>query len=173
MNPKLLASIAILVLLAGTVSAPIMQSAYADDKAKSKKKDAVKTTTKDTTKKTKEVKIKKSTSAKTVKTKAKNKPYVLKGAPSKVTIKMTEGAASNTKCNDTCYAPSNIKVALGGTILWDNVDSAAHTATASDGSFDSGLLLAGKSFSYKFDTAGTFGYACTVHPWMKGIITVE
>ncbi len=173
MNPKLLASIAILVLLAGTVSAPIIQSAYADDKAKPKKKIVAKTTTKDTVKKTKEVKTKKSTNTKTTKTEAKNKSSVSKGTPSKVTIKMTDGAASNTKCNDACYAPSNVKVALGGTIIWNNVDSAAHTATASDGSFDSGLMMAEKSFSYKFNTAGTFDYACTVHPWMKGIITVE
>lgn len=171
MNPKLLASIAVLVLLAGTVSDPIVQSAYADDKAKPKKKDAVKTPTKDMLKKTKE--SKKSTSAKTTKSGAKNKPSISKGASSKITIKMTEGAASNTKCNDTCYASSNAKVTLGGTVIWDNVDSAAHTATASDGSFDSGLLMAGKSFSYKFNTVGTFDYACTVHPWMKGIITVE
>ena len=147
MNTKLLASIAILVLLVGMISAPITQFAYADDKTK-----ATKTATKQPT-----VTKTKSTSTKTVSS----------------TIKIVEGSGTNTKCNDRCYSPHSIKVTLSSTVTWNNADSAAHTATASDGSFDSGLLMSGKTFSHKFNTAGTFDYACTVHPWMKGTVTVR
>ncbi|MFY9301336.1 MAG: plastocyanin/azurin family copper-binding protein [Candidatus Nitrosotenuis sp.] len=86
---------------------------------------------------------------------------------------MAEGASSNTKCDAKCYTSNKAKITVGGTVTWKNVDSAAHTVTAPDGSFDSGLVMAEKTFSHKFGTAGTFSYACTVHPWMKGVVTVR
>jgi plastocyanin len=48
-----------------------------------------------------------------------------------------------------------------------------HTATATDRTFDSGILDPGKSYSYTFEKAGTFDYACLVHPQMKGTIVVR
>lgn len=164
MNTKLLASVTILMLLVGIVSTPITQLAHAEDKTKKKdvKKDTKKT---DSKKKTAKTTTKKPT---TIKTKSSPTKTVTSTA-----IEMTENAGTNTKCNDKCYTPNNIKVRLGSTVTWNNIDSAAHTATASDGSFDSGLVMSGKAFSYKFNTAGTFDYSCTVHPWMKGIVTVK
>ena len=162
MDTKLLASIAILVLLAGIISTPITQSAYADDKTK--KKDVKK----ETKKKEHKTKAKKSTPKQPTVTKTKSTSKIISS-----TVEMVEGAGTNTKCDDKCYSPHNVKVALGSTVTWNNVDSAAHTTTASDGSFDSGLLMSGKTFSHKFNTAGTFDYACTVHPWMKGTVTVR
>ena len=161
MNTRLLASIAMLVLLAGIISAPITQYAHADEKTK--KKDVKK----DVKKKDSNKKAAKTTKQSTTKTKSTSTKTA------SLAIEMAEGAGTNTKCNNKCYAPNNIKVALGNTVTWNNVDSAAHTATASDGSFDSGLLVSGKTFSHKFSTAGTFDYACTVHPWMKGTVTVR
>jgi plastocyanin len=55
--------------------------------------------------------------------------------------------------------------------------SFSHTVTADDGSFDSGTLSSGKSFSYTFNTAGDFPYHCTFHggpggEGMAGTVTV-
>jgi plastocyanin len=91
---------------------------------------------------------------------------------SSVTIDMAKGTATNTNCGDQCYIPNNVKIPVGGTVMWKNVDSAAHTVTDANGSFDSGLVSAGKSFKHKFDAAGTYEYICIVHPWMKGTVTV-
>jgi plastocyanin len=44
--------------------------------------------------------------------------------------------------------------------------------TAGDGSFDSGALGTGGTFSQTFDAAGTFDYACAFHPDMTATITV-
>jgi len=44
--------------------------------------------------------------------------------------------------------------------------------TAADGSFDSGLLQAGQTFSYTFDKPGDFEYFCAPHPWMRAKISV-
>jgi plastocyanin/mono/diheme cytochrome c family protein len=71
------------------------------------------------------------------------------------------------------YAPSSITVHVGDSVSWTNGGPLQHTVTADDGSFDSGLLDAGASFSFTFSTAGTFSYHCAPHPWMKGTVVVQ
>jgi plastocyanin len=48
----------------------------------------------------------------------------------------------------------------------------SHTITADNGSWDSGSLGKGQSFSQVFTQAGTFTYHCAVHPSMKGTVVV-
>jgi len=91
---------------------------------------------------------------------------------SEVTVVMAQGAASNTQCGDKCFVPNTVTVAIGGKVTWKNVDSAAHTATAVDGSFDTSLVNAGASASNTFKTAGSYQYMCILHPWSKGTVIV-
>ena len=84
-------------------------------------------------------------------------------------------------CEDTneCYSPYEITITAGTTVAWGNDDSAAHTVTSGtptdgpDGIFDSSLFMAGSTFEFTFDDAGTYDYFCMVHPWMTGIINVS
>lgn len=73
------------------------------------------------------------------------------------------------------YAPATITVILGknNTVTWVNQDTAIHTATATDKSFDSGNIVAGGNWSMTFNTAGTYSYYCTYHSWMKGTVVVK
>jgi len=89
--------------------------------------------------------------------------------------------SSTPGCEDTadgCFIPSPVTVPVGGTVTWDNGDTAAHTSTAGSaaggpsGVWDSSLIMAGSSFSHTFDSAGTFDYFCMVHPWMVGSVIV-
>jgi plastocyanin len=83
-------------------------------------------------------------------------------------------------CEETnaCYIPSEVTIDVGGEVTWSNDDSAAHTVTGGSavdgpsGVFDSGLFMAGATFSHKFEEAGTFNYFCMVHPWQEGTIIV-
>ncbi len=61
---------------------------------------------------------------------------------------------------------------VGDTITWTNQDAAPHTATADDGSFDTGELARGQSGSHTFTTAGSFSYVCSIHPSMRATVTV-
>ena len=88
--------------------------------------------------------------------------------------------ASVPGCEETneCFLPYEVSINVGDTVTWVNDDTAAHTATggsASDGPsgvFDSSLVLAGSSFSFTFNEAGTYEYFCMVHPWMEGVVIV-
>ena len=71
------------------------------------------------------------------------------------------------------YSPETLTVKVGDTVTWTNQDSAGHSATADDGSFDTGVLAKGQSGSVTFDKAGTYTYYCSVHPRMKGTIIVQ
>jgi plastocyanin len=70
------------------------------------------------------------------------------------------------------YQPPALTIAAGQTVTWTNRGFTPHTVTAAGGEFDSGRLNLGESFKVTFSTPGVFAYACTIHPSMKGTVTV-
>ena len=70
------------------------------------------------------------------------------------------------------YQPDPVVVQAGGKVIWQNEDTAPHTATADDGSFDTGTIEKGKLGSETFKEAGTFTYFCEIHPTMHGTVEV-
>ena len=68
--------------------------------------------------------------------------------------------------------PGSVTVKQGSTVYWNNKDAIAHTVTADDGSFNSGTLAAGATFSFVVNTAGTYTYHCNFHSGMKGTLVV-
>ena len=83
----------------------------------------------------------------------------------------TEG--SSVEIKDYAFTPATLTVAAGTTVTWTNDDTVPHTATASDGSFDSGNLNPGQSFSFTFSTPGNHPYVCQYHAGMQGTIVVQ
>lgn len=73
---------------------------------------------------------------------------------------------------DFAFEPASVEVPAGSTVTWTNTGAAPHTVTADDGSFDSGQLAPGATFSQTFDSRGDFIYHCTIHPQMTGTISV-
>lgn len=71
------------------------------------------------------------------------------------------------------FDPSEIHVKAGSTITWTNTDDTPHTVTADDGSFESGFISPGQSWSHTFSKRGTYSYHCTPHPTMKGTVIVS
>jgi len=82
-------------------------------------------------------------------------------------------------CEPDCFIPSTVVITVGGTVTWENTDTAAHTASSGtpaggpDGVFDSSLIISGGSYSVTLDDEGTYPYFCMVHPWMEGTVIVE
>ena len=71
------------------------------------------------------------------------------------------------------YLQPRMQVTVGTTVVWTNNDPLPHTVTASDKSFNSGLIQPGKTYSHTFSKAGTFSYYCIPHPFMKGTVVVR
>jgi hypothetical protein len=74
---------------------------------------------------------------------------------------------------DFAFEPSSVEVQAGTTVTWTNDGQTPHTATADDGSFDSGNVAPGQSFSQAFEQPGTFDYHCEFHPQMTGAVVVQ
>ena len=89
-------------------------------------------------------------------------------------VSMLAGSGTNASTPDA-YSPDPITVVVGvnNTVSWANNDSSPHTITADDGSFGSGNIAPGSSFTYTFTTAGTYKYHCLYHPWMVGTVIVK
>ena len=75
------------------------------------------------------------------------------------------------------FRPASKTIVAGTTITWVNKDNISHTATSGagspTGSFDSGTLGNGQSFSFTFDSTITYNYYCKLHTNMRGTIIVQ
>jgi LPXTG-motif cell wall-anchored protein len=91
----------------------------------------------------------------------KDKPLAIAAASTGVTI------------SDFKFSPGTVTVNVGDTVTWSNSGPTGHSATANDGSFDTGILQKGSSGSHTFSQAGSFSYICTPHPFMKGTVVVQ
>jgi plastocyanin len=74
---------------------------------------------------------------------------------------------------DFDFQPTESVVAIGTTVEWTVTQQSPHTVTAADGSFDSGILDVGGRFQHTFLDAGTFAYACRLHPQMQATVVVD
>ncbi|MFG3365350.1 cupredoxin family copper-binding protein [Streptomyces sp. NPDC048156] len=75
---------------------------------------------------------------------------------------------------DFAFQPAELEVGPGTKITVTNEDSAPHTLTADDKSFDTGDLAQGESATITAPSKpGSYSYICTVHPNMKGTLTVR
>ncbi|MET0481215.1 MAG: plastocyanin/azurin family copper-binding protein [Mycetocola sp.] len=88
------------------------------------------------------------------------------------------------------FMPETLTVSAGDTVTWVNGESITHTITSGtfsdvdettglrgsetpDGLFDQRLGEKGGTFSYTFETAGTYPYFCDIHDGMNATVVVE
>lgn len=79
---------------------------------------------------------------------------------------------------DSDYRPGSATIGSGETVTWTHSGDQPHTVTADDGTFDSGELAPGDTFSMRFDSPGTYRYYCTFHggpggQGMSAVVVVE
>jgi plastocyanin len=71
------------------------------------------------------------------------------------------------------FNPATLTVPAGTTVTWGNNDVTTHTTTSDTGLWNSNNMNSGNTFSFKFDTPGTYRYHCTIHSFMNGTIVVQ
>ena len=89
--------------------------------------------------------------------------------------------------NKLRFVPTEIRIEVGDTVEWRNVQSIPHTVTADpkrtansrnvelpDGAepFDSGWVMGGQSFRYTFRKTGVYRYVCLPHERRRMLGTV-
>jgi len=73
---------------------------------------------------------------------------------------------------NSVFSNANLQIQTGTNVVWNNDDTTVHTVTANDGSFGSGDIQPGGSFSHQFNSAGTFMYHDKYHDKMTGAVVV-
>jgi plastocyanin len=85
---------------------------------------------------------------------------------------LAAAATHTVKIEGMQFVPATLTIKRGDKVVWQNNDMVPHTATAK-GSFDSGNIAPGKSWSHAMKKAGSYDYICTFHPGMKAVVVVQ
>lgn len=94
-------------------------------------------------------------------------------APALAVAPVPGDSVVRVEVRDLAFRPGSVEVVAGTTVEWANGDPLAHTVTAADTTFDSGLIQPGRSWRHTFTSPGTYRYACTPHPFMRGVVVVR
>jgi len=70
------------------------------------------------------------------------------------------------------FSPNSVTIAPGDTVTWTNSDGTAHTVTGNNGTWGSGNLANGQTYTHQFNETGDFTYHCTIHSSMTGVVHV-
>lgn len=108
-----------------------------------------------------------------------NNPSDMSNMPSNMDMSQENNtqptATDKVDIKDFAYSPKIITVKKGTTVTWTNQDSTRHNIAPDKETADfkaSELLSKGEAYRVTFNTAGTFTYHCTPHPYMKGTVVV-
>jgi plastocyanin len=99
-------------------------------------------------------------------------PMVIKDQPKSQPQTSQQTADATVKIRNFKFEPANLALAVGKTVQFINVDEEPHTATATDGTFNSKALDTNQTWNYTATKSGIYPYICSVHPFMKGTLTV-
>lgn len=97
-------------------------------------------------------------------------------APSKPPLVPSDDGATpavTVRVVDNKFIPDTVDIKAGEAVLWVFESGAAkHDVVADDGSFVSELQYEG-TYTKTFADPGSFGYDCSIHPEMTGVVNVE
>lgn len=105
------------------------------------------------------------------------------GGPQPNTVSIVAGAELK---GTSAFSPNPLTVTLasGGKITWRNDDrqpaggeyggsnGTFHNITSDDLTYSSGSMAPGAAYQHTFAAEGMYGYHCSIHPTMKGTISV-
>ena len=69
------------------------------------------------------------------------------------------------------FNPATLTINKGDTVTWTNNDSVPHQIAGAP--LQGQVMSKGQTYSFTFNTTGTFNYHCAIHPSMTGSIVVN
>lgn len=99
----------------------------------------------------------------------------LHGSPSLVSLGAPAGTAvaAEVRMGALKFGVDTVRIAAGQAIRWTNTDPVDHTVTFDRLDASSPPIPQNGQYVHRFDTAGTYTYHCTPHPFMKGVVVVR
>ena len=88
-------------------------------------------------------------------------------------VTQSSGKIFSVSIKDFKFAPAEVNIKVGETVVWTNEDSVPHTVESSDKTLKSDELSKGDTYIYTFAKAGKYDYKCGIHPSMHGSVTVQ
>jgi plastocyanin len=82
------------------------------------------------------------------------------------------GKSETVVMTDNEFNPGNLQVPVGAKVTFRNDGDAVHNAKADDDAWETDELGDDESETVTLDEPGQYNYKCTIHPTMKGKITV-
>ncbi|WP_054815751.1 plastocyanin/azurin family copper-binding protein [Nocardia arizonensis] len=87
----------------------------------------------------------------------------------------TKRAAVTVRVDDMAFSPADVTVKVGDTVTWKFSDRFPHSVQGMGDKamgINSPIHTSGE-WSYTFIAPGTYRYLCSLHPEMRGTVTVE
>ena len=96
-------------------------------------------------------------------------------APRKVVVQQVPAGSGGARVSiaNFAFAPAEIVIEPGQSVVWSNDDGAPHGLAFRDGAKGTDLLLPGASFTRSFAQPGSIDYVCSVHPYMSAKVVVR
>lgn len=90
------------------------------------------------------------------------------------TTPAARAATASVVIDDYAFEPMTLRIAAGTAVTWENRDSSPHNvvSNATPRAFRSRTMGTGESFTFTFGEPGTYGYFCSLHPHMQGVVVV-
>jgi plastocyanin len=85
----------------------------------------------------------------------------------------TSAGAVKADAKGFAFTPATIQAKTGQGVTWTNGDAAPHTVTMDNNACSSDQIQGGQSVTIVFNAAGSYPYHCSLHPFMKGTVTVS
>lgn len=83
------------------------------------------------------------------------------------------GTTASVSVKNFAFSPARLVVSKGATVTWAFQDSTQHNVTANNSAFKSTDQASGGTYAFTFNSTGSYDYICSIHPYMKGNVTVR
>jgi plastocyanin len=90
-------------------------------------------------------------------------------------LALASPAAAATKVvsiKRTAFQPATVSIVAGDSIRWRNDDTRDHQVVSTTGAFASPVLRPGRTYTFRFDVAGTYRYRDALNPSITGTVRV-
>jgi plastocyanin len=81
-------------------------------------------------------------------------------------------ATKTVQIKRSAFSPTTVTIKTGDVVKWTNVDTQNHQVVSNNGSFVSPILGPGKSYTHRFNAAGTYRYHDGLNSAVKGVVKV-